>query len=722
MKKGGITLPTDKTFVEGTKKYIERWGADAVRDCDGTELPDNVKDFGLQVYKTYFLTRNDNKYAYSHDEALMNVAVITERQTAFSDRLEINLLRGLFKGQLAVNTYEYKKYWQVFDRTSGKEVFDWEYAGNDVVRINNAEPMHEYTVNFFCKQLWNPVQVYNYTCNNWTIEKDRDFDPIYPETLQHIKDNLKTWLAENPQIDVVRFTTFFYHFFLLYVTGKKQKLFEWFNYSMTASPAMFERFKKEYGYDIKLEDILTEGYYGNHFLMPSKTYLDYMDMVERFVCETMRDIIRIVHDSGKKAAMFWGDNWIGAEPYGKYFKDIDLDIMIGSVQSGATIRSVTDIPCGVKCKEIRMNPYFFPDTLATDEGATFTLNYFWGIERRALLRKTVDRIGFGGYLALADQRPMLCETIDRVCREFREIYENCNGNSPYCIGKIAVLNYWGAKRAWLLHSVCQDQHYPANHPYMGVMESLSGMPVDVRFISFDDVKNGILEKESFDVVLNYGNAGTSFSGDYLWKDADIVSKVKVFVANGGGFIGIGEPTAVLYQGKFFQLSDVLGVDKEKSLSILLHKYNCKEIGQHFILDDVDGAIDYAKGTDGVYAKESAKILKAEYDKEFIAEFNSGNVKMAVNEFGDGRGFYMAGMNYNHMNTRILLRAILWCSKKEHLLRKAFSSNYHVECNYYPSIKKYALVNNTDKPQSTIFYDIDGQSENIELNGNQIIWI
>ena len=122
-----------------------------------------------------------------------------------------------------------------------------------------------------------------------------------------------------------------------------------------------------------------------------------------------------------------------------------------------------------------------------------------------------------------------------------------------------------------MHSVCQDQHYPANHPYMGVMESLSGMPVDVRFISFDDVKNGILEKESFDVVLNYGNAGTSFSGDYLWKDADIVSKVKVFVANGGGFIGIGEPTAVLYQGKFFQLSDVLGVDKEKSLSILLHK-------------------------------------------------------------------------------------------------------------------------------------------------------
>lgn len=722
MKTGRLTIPTDKSFVEGTKEYIRRWGADAVRDCDGTELPENVRDFGLKVYKTYFLTRNDNAYAYSHNEALMNVAVITKRYTAFSDALEINLLEGLFKGQLEVNAYEHKKYWQVFDRTTGTEHRDWEYLGNDLLIVKNAVPMHEYTVNFFCKQLWNPVQVYNYTCNNWDIEKDRDFDPIYPETLEHIKNNLKEWLANNPQVDVVRFTTFFYHFFLLYVTGTKQKLFEWFNYSMTASPAMFERFEKEYGYAITLEDILTEGYYGNHFLMPSKAYLDYMDLVERFVCDTMKEIIKIVHDSGKQTAMFWGDNWIGAEPYGKYFKDIDLDIMIGSVQSGASVRSVTDIPCGVKCKEIRMNPYFFPDTLATDEGATFTLNYFWGIERRALLRKPVDRIGFGGYLALADKRPMLCKTIDRVCEEFRTIYENVGGKQPYCAAKIAVLNYWGAKRAWLLHSVCQDQHYPANHPYMGVMEALSGLPVDVRFINFDDVKAGVLETEGFDVVLNYGNAGTSFVGDYLWKDEEIVRRVKQFVANGGGFIGMGEPTSILHQGKFFQLSDVLGVDKEMSLSVLLHKYNCKEIGGHFILDEVDGEIDYANGTDNVYALEGAQILKARYDKEFLADFNSGHVKMAVNEFGAGRSFYLAGMNYNPMNTRMLYRAILWCAHKEDDLKKAYSSNYRVDCNYYPHSGKYALSNNTDAPQTTVFSDMDGKERTVSLAPNEIVWL
>lgn len=39
---------------------------------------------------------------------------------------------------------------------------------------------------------------------------------------------------------------------------------------------------------------------------------------------------------GKEAMMFLGDNWIGVEPYGKYFKSIGLDAVVGSVGGGAT--------------------------------------------------------------------------------------------------------------------------------------------------------------------------------------------------------------------------------------------------------------------------------------------------------------------------------------------------------------------------------------------------
>ena len=43
MKKGRFTIPTDESFVEGTKIIAKKWGADAVRDCDGTRLPENAK-------------------------------------------------------------------------------------------------------------------------------------------------------------------------------------------------------------------------------------------------------------------------------------------------------------------------------------------------------------------------------------------------------------------------------------------------------------------------------------------------------------------------------------------------------------------------------------------------------------------------------------------------------------------------------------------------------
>ena len=134
MSKGRITIPTDAKFVEGTKKYIKKWGADAVRDCDGTELPINAGELAEKVYKTYFIVRGDNDFAYAHDEYLQNIALMSNRRTAFSSRLEIYLLDGLFDKQVRVNLENYKKYWQVFDRTTGEQVNDWEYIENNPLK------------------------------------------------------------------------------------------------------------------------------------------------------------------------------------------------------------------------------------------------------------------------------------------------------------------------------------------------------------------------------------------------------------------------------------------------------------------------------------------------------------------------------------------------------------------------------------------------------------
>ncbi|HBF86791.1 MAG TPA: 1,3-beta-galactosyl-N-acetylhexosamine phosphorylase, partial [Clostridiales bacterium] len=426
MKRGRLTIPTDKDFVEGTKKLAEYWGADAVRDCDGTELPDCARELAEKVYKTYFPIRDDNEYAYSHYDETGCVALITDRATAVSDRLEINLLDGLFKEQIAVYNADCKKYWQVFDRTAGKEIDTWEYIGNDTVRISGATPMHEYTVNFFGKCLWDPTQIYNYTCNGWTKTKDRDIDPVYPAAFDRSVERLKNWLKENEQVNVVRFTTLFYHFFLLYKTGKTQKLFDWYNYAMAASPAMFKLFKERYGYEITLEDVVNAGDYSNLYVIPSKAYSDYTDLVQKFVSEKAKVLVDEVHKAGREAIMFWGDNWIGAEPYGKYFKDIGFEGVVGSAVSGVNVRIVADIP-DIKYREIRLNPYFFPDTLADDDTATERLKRSWTAERRAILGKPVDRIGFGGYLKIAAKFPKFCAAVKDLCDEFREICDAVGG-------------------------------------------------------------------------------------------------------------------------------------------------------------------------------------------------------------------------------------------------------------------------------------------------------
>lgn len=719
MSKGRITIPTDRDFVEKTKKYVEKWGADAVRDCDGTELPENAGELAEKVYKTYFIVRGDNDFAYAHDEYLQNFALMSNRHTAFSECLKINLLDGLFDEQIAVNAENHKKYWQVFDRTTGEETQDWEYIGNNTVVINKAKKMHEYTVNFFGKNLWDSTQVYNYTCNGWTVTKDRDIDPIFPEAFEHILNNIDKWMAENPQVNVIRFTTFLYHFFLVYEKGDKQKLFDWYGYATAASPAMFERFQKEYGYEIKLEDVLTEGYYGNHFLIPSKALRDFTDLVQRFVTETVAKIIEKVHAAGKEAMMFWGDSWIGAEPYGKYFADMKLDAVVGSAATGATVRAVSDIP-NLKYKEIRLNPYFFPDTLFDDQAATENLKGCWNIERRALLRKTVDRIGFGGYLSIADKFPVFCDAVEDICNEFRELYDVVSKGEPYCALKVAVMSYWGKEKSWMTNMVRQDCPFQRTASLLGFLECLSGLPVDIQFISFEDAKNGCLK--DFDVVFNCGNAGSAFSGDTCWADEKLVECVREYIANGGGFIGINEPSALLRGGRFFQLADALGVDEEKGYSIFVNRYNVQVNREHFIMEDIDGEVDYAGGAEHIYALDGAQILDAKYDEKFPCGVNQGHVKMAVNAYGKGRSFYLAGLSYNAMNTRLLYRAMLWCAGKEELLKRAFSTNIYTECNYYPLTKKYAIVNNTAEEQKTVFYDMAGKAVEYVLSPNKIIWI
>ena len=54
--------------------------------------------------------------------------------------------------------------------------------------------------------------------------------------------------------------------------------------------------------------------------------------------------------------------------------------------------------------------------------------------------------------------------------------------------------------------------------------------------------------------------------------------------------------------------------------------------------------------------------------------------------------------------------------------KAYSSNLNTECSYYQESRKYAIINNTDKEQTTTFYYIDGKATEICVKANDIVWL
>ena len=392
------------------------------------------------------------------------------------------------------------------------------------------------------------------------------------------------------------------------------------------------------------------------------------------------------------------------------FASIGLDAVVGSVGNGATLRLFSDIK-HVKYTEGRFLPYFFPDTFHEGGDPVKEAKVNWVTARRAILRSPIQRIGYGGYLKLALEFPDFVQYIKEVCQEFRVLYDNIQGTTPYCVKRVAVLNCWGKMRSWGNHMVHHAIYYKQNYSYFGIIEALSGAPFDVSFISFDDIREDKELLNDFDVIINVGDADTAQSGGENWADPEILTAVRKFVYNGGGFIGVGEPAAHQWQGKFFQLDDILGVEEERGFNLNTDKYNWEEHKDHFILKDTDGTVDFGEGKKNIFALPDTKIL-IQKDQE---------VQMAVKTFGKGRGVYISGLPYSFCNSRILYRAVLWSAAAENELFCWFSSNYNVEVHAYVKNKKYCVVNNTYEPQDTTVYTGDGKSFDLHLEANEIRW-
>ena len=711
--RGRVTIPTNLDVVPETIDILKRWGADAIRDCDGTEFPTELTKVGAKIYSTYYTTRKDNAWAKQNPDEVQQCYIMTGFHTATGEALSIPLMQGVSPELMQVNERDDPaRWWEVMDRTAGEPLpaQAWHYENGRVV-IPAPEAYHDYTVSFLAYLIWDPVHMYNAVVNDWKeFEHQITFDVRQPKTHKFTMERLRRFIQEHPYVNVIRYTTFFHQFTLVFDELKREKYVDWYGYSASVSPYILEQFEQEAGYPFRPEYIIDQGYYNNQYRVPGKEFRDFMAFQRREVARLAKEMVDITHELGCEAMMFLGDHWIGTEPFMPEFATIGIDSVVGSVGNGSTLRLISDIP-GVKYTEGRFLPYFFPDTFHEGGDPVREAKENWVTARRAILRSPIDRIGYGGYLKLALDFPEFVDYIESVCDEFRTLYDNIKGTTPYCVKTVAVLNAWGKARSWGCHMVHHALYQKQNYSYAGVIEALSGAPFDVKFISFEDIEADPALLDAVDVIINVGDGHTAHTGGVWWEKPAVAAAIKGFIHRGGGFIGVGEPAGHQYQGRYLQLATAMGVEKETGFTLNYDKYNWEEHPGHFILADCTKEMDFGEGKKSIYALEGAQVL-VQREKE---------VQMAVNEFGAGRTVYISGLPYSFENSRVLYRSILWAARAEEELHRWFSSNFNVEVHAYVKNGKYCVVNNTYEPQVTTVYKGDGSCFELAMEANEIRW-
>ena len=688
-QKGGFTLPGESGYEKLTLKIAEKWGADVIRDSDGTVLSDEILNAGYGIYSTICIIRDHNEWAKKNMDKLQQTFLMTQPIVADCDTLTVELMKDFFAEQFSINETENSlKYWQVYDRTTdtlvGRE--HWSYADGKVT-IKEITPWHKYTVSFMAYRIWEEISMYNHTTNNWTKEHLMQIDPRHEATREYMLAWMRNWCETHPDTTVVRFTSMFYNFVWIWGSSERNRnLFsDWGSYDFTVSPLALDEFAKKYGYSLTAEDFINQGKLHVTHMVGTRQKADWMAFVNDFVIWFGKQLVDIVHEYGKKAYVFYDDSWVGIEPYNGRFKEFGFDGLIKCVFSGyeARLCSGVDVPT----HELRLHPYLFPVGLGGAptfmEGGNPTLDAkkYWNSVRRALLRQPVDRIGLGGYLHLVEPFPDFCDYIEKVSDEFRTVKSFHAQGAPLSIKtKVAVLHSWGKLRSWTLSGHFHETYM---NDLIHINESLSGLPVDVSFISFEDVRAGVLK--NYDVVINAGYAGSAWSGGDNWKDEEVVSKLTEWVYKGGTFIGVDEPSAVAGYDTYFRMAHVLGIDEDTGARICHGRWQ-------YEVQPVDGLMPEGsgiRGRSGLYLTDGNARVVAEAD---------GAPAMTINDFGKGKGIYMSHYNISLENTRMLFNIILLAGG-EALDGEYITDNPYTECAYYPASRMLVIINNSGETQT-----------------------
>ena len=713
VESGGFTLPGEAGYEALTLRLAEKWGADVIRDSDGTELSSEILEARYDIYSTICIIRDHNAWAEKNRNRLQQTFLMTQPETAWSNEISFFLLKDFSEEQFEINdSVESLEYWEVFDRTTGKKIDRacWHYEKEEqCVKIKGILPWHKYTVSFVAYRIWEEISMYNHKTNHWDKEHLLQIDPRYKEVRDYMKDWLRQWCERHPHTNVVRFTSLFYNF--VWIWGSSQRKLNWFtdwaSYDFTVSPKALKEFEACYGYALSAEDFINQGKLHVTHMPGNQRKRDWMEFINTFVVSFGKELIEIVHKYGKKAYVFYDDSWVGIEPYGIHFKDFGFDGIIKCVFHGYEARLCSGVD--VKIHELRLHPYLFPT--GVDGSPSFLeggnpkkdAQKYWQSVRRGILRAPVERIGLGGYLHLVEKAPEFEEYITCIAKEFRKIRKLHESGRPAVLKpKIGVLHYWGSLRSWTLSG---HFHETYKHDLIHINESLAGLPFDVTFLSFEDIKNGTLKE--LDVVINAGYGGSAWSGGEVWNKTEIIEKLTQWVYEGGVFIGVNEPSAAPGADTYFRMAHILGVDEDRGERVCHGKWK-------FEARRIKGLIP-----SNAYVKKKENIYLTDGKAQVLLE-EDGIPTLTLYKAGKGTGIYMGGYELSLENIRMLQNLILY-GTGESLEQEGITENLYTECTVFPNVDTAIIINNTEKRQSTTIW-LKGKRREVELEAFESCFI
>ena len=694
MNKGNFTMPGEAGYEKLTLQLAKRWGADVIRDSEGTTLSEDILSSGYKIYSTICIIREHNEFAALHPETRAQTFLTTPFITAKGERLEIDLLDSFYKEQFEINeTQKALSYLEVWDRSEDRQLAQSEYNYQKGKVTVKTVPFHLYSVSFLSYRIWEEISMYNHVTNSWTKEHLIPIDPRLPIAREYLLSYLDKWIKAHDNTSVVRFTSLFYNFVWIWGSDERNRnLFsDWASYDFSVSEKALEEFETTYGYSLTAEDFINKGKLQVTHMPPTKAKSDYMKLTNSFVAKLGREMVDIVHSYNKKAYVFYDDSWIGLEPYSPLFKTMNFDGLIKCVFSGFEVRLCSGVE--VPCHELRLHPYLFPVGLGGaptfKEGGSpeKDARRYWISVRRALLHSKIERIGLGGYLHLVEKYPLFVDEIEKITKEFNQIKELTSAEkSVPILNKIAVLHTYGSLRSWTLSG---HFHETFMHDLIHINEALSGFPAQVEFINFEEAKKDLSQ---YSVIINAGASLSAWSGSKAWDDIALVENLRRYVANGGVFIGVNEPSMGTEKGFNFALFDVLGVDEDTGAKVCHGKLT----SLHKALFTIP---------QGAFIKGKEEIFLT--DKNAVVANEKEEIKIVVNEYDKGKGIYLTHFNYTVENTRLLLNILLYAMGKTEATAY-ICDNKFTECAYFSESKKLAVINNSEEPQSTVILTHQGK--------------